>query len=313
MNSDASFQPFISIVIPSFNESENIPILASKLKPILESIGTWEMFFIDDGSSDGTREVLKTLNKEDSRIRYVCFSRNFGHQDALRAGLERVHGDCIVSMDGDLQHPPELVPDLVDRFRQGYDVVYTLRQEEKKLPIFKRITSSGFYHLINTMSDIKIEDGAADFRLLSRKALQAMLSFSEHGVFWRGVVPWIGFRQCAIPYVAAPRLYGETKYSLRKMFRFALDGITSFSVKPLHLTTSAGAIISLFAFLYAAYALLMHLFSDKTVAGWTSILISVLFIGGIQLISLGILGEYIGKLFMEAKKRPHYIIMEESE
>ena len=192
-------------------------------------------------------------------------------------------------------------------------MVYTLREGEKGISPFKRLTSRGFYGLMRILGDVRIEEGSADFRLFSRRATDALLGFHEHGVFWRGLVPWIGFRQCALRYTPSARLHGKTSYSLGRMFRFALDGITSFSVKPLRLTTLAGVACSAFAFLYAIYALAMRLFSDSTVSGWTSLLISVLFIGGIQLISIGILGEYIGKLFIEAKGRPHYIVAEESE
>ncbi len=313
MANSSAEAPYLSVVVPSFNEAENTPVLAAQLLAVLDKIGTWEVIFIDDGSSDGTIDVLRGLHRRDPRFRYASFSRNFGHQNALRAGMERARGTCVVSMDGDLQHPPAMIPLLVEKFREGYDVVNTLRRAEKKQSVFKRLTSSGFYGLINGLSDVKIANGAADFRLVSRRALSGLLAFTERGTFWRGVVPWIGFRQCSLPYEPAPRLHGTTKYTLKKMIRFALDGITSFSVKPLQLTTFAGMVISLFAFLYAAYALFMRFFSDQALAGWASILISVLFIGGIQLISLGILGEYLGKLFMEAKGRPHYLIAEESE
>lgn len=304
--------PYLSVVIPAFNEAQNIGVLKGRLEAVLEPLGSWELIFCDDGSTDGTLAVLRRLHAEDPRVRYLSFSRNFGHQNALRAGLERARGEAIVSMDADLQHPPELVPTLVSKLREGFDVVYTLRGPEPGGSRFKELSSRGFYRLINLLADVKIEAGAADFRLVSRKALSAMLSFCEHGVFWRGVVPWIGFHQCAVPFEPLPRFRGKSKYNLSRMMRFAMDGITSFSVKPLRLTTLAGVCCSALAFLYALYALWMRLFSDATVAGWTSLLISVLFIGGIQLISVGILGEYLGKLFMEAKGRPHYIVDEES-
>jgi dolichol-phosphate mannosyltransferase len=313
MDESPDSRPYISVVIPSFNEDPNIPVMVERLKAVLSGLGSWEIIFCDDGSRDNTLEIVRTLRAADRRIRYVSFSRNFGHQNALRAGLERARGELVVSMDGDLQHPPELVPDLVARQREGYDVVYTIRGKEKGQSWFKRLSSGFFYGLVNVLSDVRIEDGTADFRLLTRKALDALLAFREHGVFWRGAVPWVGFRQYGLVFEPSPRLYGQTKYTLRRMFRFAMDGITSFSVKPLHLTTMAGVACSALAFVYALYALGMRLFSDRTVEGWTSLLISVLFIGGIQLISLGILGEYLGKLFIEVKGRPHYIVTEESD
>lgn len=312
MPDGAAARPYISVVVPSFNEAPNIPLMAERLGAVLEGLGTWEVIFCDDGSTDGSLELLRALHASDPRIRYCSFSRNFGHQNALRAGLERARGQAVASLDGDLQHPPELLPELLARLREGFDIVYTVRAPARGLSLFKRLSSRGFYGLMNALGDVRIEEGAADFRLLSRRAVEALLRLTEQGIFWRGAVPWVGFRQCAVRYEPAPRLHGTTKYSTRRMLRFALDGITSFSLKPLQLTTMAGLLSSGFAFLYAVYALVMRLWSDRTVAGWTSILISVLFIGGIQLISLGILGEYLGKLFMEAKGRPHYIVAEES-
>ncbi|MCK5249986.1 MAG: glycosyltransferase, partial [Spirochaetaceae bacterium] len=209
--------------------------------------------------------------------------------------------------------PPELIPELITEWKNGHDVVFTLRLEDKNLSFFKRKTSGIFYRLINGLSDTKVEPGAADFRLMDRKVVDVFKSLPENPQFIRGLVPWLGFRQLAISYKPESRLHGESKYTVRKMFRFALNGITSFSVKPLHLSTVMGFITCGLAFAYGLYAILVHLFTEVTVPGWTSVLVSVLFIGGIQFFILGIMGEYLGKLFMQSKDRPHYIIREMSE
>jgi glycosyltransferase involved in cell wall biosynthesis len=288
----------VSVVVPACDEAENLVELAGRI------------LFVDDGSEDGSLEVLRGLAKADLRIRYISFTRNFGHQNALKAGFDAARGACVITMDADLQHPPELLLLLVDRWRSGCDVVSTIRADDPGLPRPKLLASRFFYSLVNSLSEVPIRKGAADFRLLSRPVVDTLRFMPERDPFFRGLVPWTGFRQEEIPYTPAPRLHGATKYGFGKMLKLALDGITSFSVKPLRLTTALGAVISLFAFLYAVYALAMRLFTDSTAAGWTSILISVLFIGGIQLLSLGIIGEYLGKLFMESKGRPHYIVRE---
>jgi len=302
-----------SIVIPSFNEEENIGPLLERLVPIAESLGDYEIIFVDDGSFDGTLGILKNLNTVNPRLKYISFSRNFGHQPALKAGLDHASGDAVICMDGDLQHPPELIPDLISGWKEGYDVVYTLREEDRNLSLFKRKTSGMFYRLVNGLSDTKIEPGAADFRLMDRRVVDAFSSLPENPQFIRGLVPWLGFRQKALSYQPESRLHGESKYTVRKMFSFALNGITSFSVKPLHISTIMGFITCGIAFVYGLYAILVHILTESTVPGWTSVLVSVLFIGGVQFFILGILGEYIGKLFIQSKERPHYIIREKSE
>ncbi|HWR10720.1 MAG TPA: glycosyltransferase family 2 protein [Rectinemataceae bacterium] len=332
--------PRVSIVIPVFNEEENIAALAGALSetlvetltktllraPITEfsaagngrqADGGYELIFVDDGSEDRSLELLRGLERDDPRIRYISFSRNFGHQAALRAGMEAADGDCVVMMDGDFQHPPALLPAMLAEFEKGFDIVATKRLEVKsgspgETPYAKRLTSRLFYALANALSDTKIEPGTADFRLLSRRAKDVILSMKEHNLFFRGAIPWTGLPSTEIAFTPERRKSGKSKYTLSKMFSLALDGITSFSVRPLRLTSFAGIAISAAGFLYAIYALLIRLFTDRTVEGWTSILISVLIIGGIQLLSLGIIGEYLGKLFMETKGRPHYIVKEAS-
>jgi polyisoprenyl-phosphate glycosyltransferase len=313
----SSEAPFISIVVPVFNEAENIRPLAEELQKILEKFKRYEIIFVDDGSADGSLETLRDLARRDERLRYLSFSRNFGHQAALRAGLEEASGECVVTMDGDFQHPPELIPSMVEAYEEGFDIVSTRRLDGGKsggarVSLLKRATSSLFYSLINALGDVRIEPGAADFRLISRKACDTVLAMREQNLFLRGAFPWTGLPSREIAYSPKPRRSGKTKYSFAKMLSLALDGITSFSVKPLRLTSFAGLAFSIAGFIYAIYALAIRLFTDKSVGGWASILISVLIIGGLQLLSLGIIGEYLGKLFIEAKRRPPFIVKESS-
>jgi len=300
----------ISIVVPAFNEQDNIAPLTERLIKMLEKYTDYEILFIDDGSTDQTLSRIQKLSDQNQHIKYMSFSRNFGHQKALKAGLDHASGDCVISMDADLQHPSELIDRMIEKWDQGCEVVCTIRQETKNLPPFKRKSAALFYKLLNLVSSINLQSGAADFRLMDRSVVEVFKDFNEHHLFVRGLVSWMGFKECSIEYVPNNRLSGRSKYSVKKMCLFALDGLTSFSVKPLHLATVLGLIVSLFAFLYAIFALIAKFVADKLVSGWTSVIISVLFIGGIQLLMLGILGEYLGKLFIESKKRPNYIIRE---
>jgi dolichol-phosphate mannosyltransferase len=311
----------ISLVIPVCNEEGNLGPLAAVLEDTLAPWPDHELLFVDDGSDDGSLEIIKSLAFRNSTVRWLSFSRNFGHQAALRAGLEASCGDCVITMDSDFQHPPSLIPDMIAAWEKGFEVVTTRRLDSRpgrqgkpdgSEGFLKRTGSRLFYALINSIGDVRIEPGAADFRLLSSRAKDALLSMREQSLFLRGAVPWMGFPSQELSYEPAARKKGETKYTMGRMLALALDGITSFSIKPLRLTSVAGLLISGLGFAYALYALAIRLFTDRTVEGWTSILISILIIGGIQLISLGIMGEYLGKLFMEVKGRPHYIIKDSS-
>jgi dolichol-phosphate mannosyltransferase len=303
----------ISVIIPAFNESGNIIPLVTRLNEVLNEYPDRQILFIDDGSTDNSLQILHQLHQQDNRIGYISFSRNFGHQHALRCGIDYADGDCVISMDGDLQHPPELIPEMIKKWQEGYDIVYTQRTEEEGIGVFKKMTSALFYKLMNYLSDVTLEPGTADFRLLDARVANVIRNSHEQGLFVRGFISWMGFRQYKITYRAAPRYSGSTKYSIRKMLSFALNGITSFSIKPLRFSIIAGALISALAFVYAMYAVMLYLFyPEKAVPGWASVLVSVLFIGGIQLLFLGVLGEYLGKLFMQAKQRPGYIIKESS-
>jgi dolichol-phosphate mannosyltransferase len=298
----------VSIVIPSYNEASNIVALYEQIKKVLSNT-LLELLFVDDGSSDNTLSVIESLAHRDSDVKFISFSRNFGHQNALKAGLDFATGDCVISMDADLQHPPELLSTLIEKWKEGYDIVYTIRNDNQETSFFKRTTSRAFYKLINYLSDIDIKPGSADFRLLDRKVVDVLKnSINEYQLFYRGLIPWMGYNQTSIEYFPNKRYSGKSKYSFYKMMNFAIDGITSFSIKPLKMAIMLGIILSVFSALYGLYAIGMSIFTDQTVRGWTSILLSVLFIGGVNMILLGIIGEYIGKIYLQSKNRPHYII-----
>lgn len=298
----------VSVVIPAFNEQANVRALVERLNQVLSRYRDYEVIFVDDGSTDNTLEIIQMLSEQNERIKYLSFSRNFGHQMALKAGLDHVTGDCVISMDADLQHPPELIDQMIQKWKEGYDIVYTVRNDTPSIPFLKKATANVFYKFINSISNIKLDKGVADFRLMDKSVVDVFKNINESSLFIRGMVSWVGFRQCPIEYMPDVRFAGESKYSLKRMFLFALDGITSFSVKPLHMATLLGAFVSLLSFLYGIFAIYMAIFTGRVVSGWTSVIISVLFIGGIQLLMLGILGEYLGRLFIESKRRPQYII-----
>ena len=298
----------ISVVIPSFNEEGNIEVLATRLINVLKAVPyTYEVIFVDDGSSDGTLERLKTLSGLDNNLFYLELSRNFGHQNALKAGYDYADGDCVISMDGDMQHPPELIPQFLEKWEEGYDVVYTCREYQDEATIFKTKTSDLFYKMMNSLSDTKLEKGTADFRLIDRNVANVLSSLNENGLFIRGLVKWLGFKQFAIHYQCEARFSGKSKYNLKKMVKFAVQGITAFSVRPLYMATGVGMFFSLVAVLYIPYILISY-FTGHVVSGWTSILATIVFFGGVQLMVLGIIGMYLGKLFMQSKQRPNYII-----
>ena len=304
--------PFISVIVPAFNEEQNLPILADRLKSALSSYPAFELIFVDDGSTDGTLNIIRQLHSQDEKINYISLSRNFGHQAALKSGLDSSNGDCAIMMDADLQHPPELIPELIAKWQEGSDIVLTVRKPDKQASFFYRWASSIFYKLMNTISDVEISQGSADFRLLDRSAVNVIKAIKEPSPFLRGIIPWIGFKVQSIPYEPAKRHAGKSKYSTRQMMTLAISGITSFSIKPLQISTYLGLITSVFSFFYALYAIGTKLFTDRVIPGWTSVLVSILFIGGAQLIILGIIGQYLGMLFQESKKRPGYIVAETS-
>ena len=301
-------QATISVVIPAHNEAENLPVLLDDLCAALAPLGRAEIVCVDDGSTDNTFAVLFEAASRNDQIKYVRLSRNFGHQAALRAGLSYSSGDCVISMDADMQHPVRLIPQMVEKWREGYDVVLTLRSESDDLPVFKRWTSRVFYFLINALSDVHIDPGSADFRLLDRKVVDVIKSLSEADFFLRGIIPWVGFKSCKIDYVPDRRRFGDTKYSIRKMISFAISGVVSNSVQPLRLAAILAAVISGLAGLYTLYALHIYLVYGRVVPGWASVVVATSFIGGLQLLVLGVIGEYIGRILRESRKRPGFVV-----
>jgi dolichol-phosphate mannosyltransferase len=301
-------RPFISVVVPAHNEAENLAILLPLLKTELAKYGSFEIIVVDDGSSDDTLEFLQRTTQEDPRVQYVSLSRNFGHQTALRAGLSYAGGKCAISMDADLQHPVELVPVMIDKWRSGYDIVLTIRENPSDMPWLKRVTSNAFYKVLNWLSEIRIDPRSADFRLLDRKVLDVVNSLTEASFFLRGIVPWLGFRVCMISYVPGERMRGATKYSLRRMISLALTGIVSSSIRPLRVAAVFAAVVATAAALYAIYAVAIVVVLGRAVPGWTSVVLVVSVIGSLQLLILGIIGEYLGQTFREVRMRPNFIV-----
>lgn len=298
----------VSIVICCYNEATNIPTVVNTIHEYMDKTGyLYEIIAVNDGSTDSSQNLLEKLCDKDPMLFYIELSKNFGHQNALKAGLDNATGDCIISMDADMQHPPRMLPDLIKKWEEGYDIVYTRREEDTSLSIVKRKTSNLFYEFLKFMSDIKLDRGAADFRLMDRRAADVLISINGSDLFIRGIVSWIGFKQYAIDYTPDKRLSGKTKYTFRKMRRLAAQGILSFSTKPLHLALYLGFGIALLSLLFIPYAII-SLLSGHVMAGWVSLILTVSFLGGLQLFILGIIGLYIGRLFAHAKGFPPYII-----
>jgi len=301
----------LSAVIPCANEQEVLCETNRRLLAALEPMGLdFEIVYVDDGSTDSTPDLLRDLQSHDRRVRVVRLSRNFGQQVAITAGLEHASGDALVIIDADLQDPPGVIADFVRKWREGYDVAYGVRTEREAERAFKVWTAKAFYRFINRLSDTSIPLDAGDFRLMDRRVVEALLAMPERDRFVRGMVSWLGFSQVAVPYCRAPRLAGSTKFPLFKMLRFAMDGIVSFSIVPLRLATWLGLASSGLAALGIVYALLSRFFARDWVKGWTSVEIAVWFIGGVQLVCLGIIGEYIGRIYGESKHRPLYVVRE---
>jgi len=302
----------ISVVAPVFNEADGIRAFTDAVATELNRLtDVWEIVLVDDGSNDGTWDILQTLHAEDSRIKVLRFSRNFGHQLAITAGMQYAQGDAVIVMDADLQHPPALISQMVAKWKEGFGVVYTIRSYGNEIGWFKRITSNLFYRTLNFLSDTKLEPGASDFRLLDRTVLDQFNAMPENVRFIRGMIRWLGFRQTSIPFTAAPRFAGQSKFSLVKMFRFALEGITSFSVLPLRWITACGLTVATMSIFYAIYVLFEALVFGDTAPGWASLIVAVSFLGGMQLTALGIVGEYVGRIYMETKRRPLFVVQEQ--
>jgi dolichol-phosphate mannosyltransferase len=306
--------PVYSIVVPAYNEAETMPEFIARTTAVMKKLGeTWELVIVDDGSSDRTSEIVQLHASKDKHIKPLLFARNFGHQIAVTAGMDHALGQAIILIDGDLQDPPEVIPELIANWRDGYEVVYAVRKQRKGESFFKRITASFFYRLINRITDIDIPLDTGDFRLMDRRVVDVLNQMREHHRFLRGMSAWVGFRQVGVPYDRAPRFAGETHYTLGRMIRLALTAITGFSFFPLQLATYLGFISAGIALAAIPVVIALRLIGSAAFFGQATTLIAVLFFGGAQLISLGILGEYIGRLYDEARGRPLYILRQSPE
>ena len=309
---NTSALPLLSIVVPCFNEEVVLPETLQRLKDFAKTAKEMdvEFIFVDDGSRDNTRAILKQYAKEDERIKVVGLARNFGHQIAITAGMEVACGDAVIVIDADLQDPPEVMHAMLEKWYAGFDVVYGTRTDRPGESVFKRTSAKAFYRFLNHFSDVPIPLDTGDFRLISRAVVDVLRAMPERDRFVRGMVSWVGFKQIALPYKREARFAGESKYPLGKMLSFATDGLLSFSSKPLRLSVGMGMACAGIAFLGIVYALVLRIFTNIWVEGWTALMIAVLFIGGVQLISVGILGEYIGRIYNEVKRRPLYVVEE---
>lgn len=303
--------PTLSVVAPVFNEEAILHELYRRLAVVLDGAKLdWELVLINDGSRDGSLQIMRDLHAADPRVKVVSFARNFGHQVAITAGADYAQGQAVVIIDADLQDPPEVILDLLAKWREGYEVVYAVRLERKGETWFKEFTAKAFYRLIYKITDINIPKDTGDFRLMDRKVVEALRTIREKHRFMRGLSVWVGFKQTGVQYVRAERYAGETKYPLRKMLKFALDGITSFSYLPLQLATYIGFTAAGLAVLGIIATIILRLSGSEAFYGQATTLVSVLFLGGVQLISLGIIGEYLGRIYDEVKGRPLYIVRE---
>jgi len=304
----------VSVIAPVYNEVQSLPEFYRRIKQVLEELGlSWELLLVDDGSTDGSTELIRQLAREDRRVRPLIFARNFGHQLAVTAGLDHCRGCAAIIIDSDLQDPPEVMTDLIAKWREGYEIVYAVRAEREGESWFKLFTASLFYRLIYRITDVKIPLDTGDFRLLDRQVVNVLRRMRERHRFLRGMSVWVGFRQTGVQYRRAARFAGRTKYPLRKMIKFASDAITSFSYLPLQLATYLGFAAAGLSILAIPVVIILRQSGMQAFLGQATTLIAVLFLGGVQLISLGILGEYVGRLYDEAKGRPLYILREETD
>lgn len=297
----------ISIVVPVFNEQENIQVFYQEVTKTMETLDyPFELIFVDDGSTDRTVLILERISQQDSKVKSILLARNFGHQVALTCGLDHAGGEAVITMDGDMQHPPELLPILIGKWEEGFEVVQTVRMATEGVSWFKERSSSLFYRLINAMSDIQIVEGGSDFRLLDKKVVQTFQCFKEKARFIRGIIGDMGYRQAQVEFVAPERFAGQSKFSLKKMIDFALNGITAYSKLPLRFAFYLGLLFGLISFGLTLDVVYIKLFTTEAVPGWATIAASVLLLGGLQLVVMGIIGEYVGRIFEEVKQRPLY-------
>ena len=301
--------PEVSLIVPCHNEAENLSALYGRVLAVMEQTGKpWEMVCINDGSKDDTLEQLLALNQKDPRIVVIDLSRNFGKEAALTAGLDHARGDCAIPLDADLQDPPELIPELLAKWHEGFDVVNAVRLSRDGESWLKRASAHAFYRIINRMSDVDIPEDTGDFRLLSRPVLEAIRMLPERRRFMKGLFAWVGFRTASVHYHREPRYAGKTKWNYWRLWNFAVEGITSFSQVPLQLAAHLGLIVSALAFLYAVYLVIGTIVYGNPVKGYPSMMATLLFLGGVQLIALGVIGEYLGRIYEETKGRPVYLV-----
>ncbi len=307
----------ISVAFPVYNEEGNLKPLYAEVKQALSPAAEeYELIFVDNGSTDGSLRIIRELAAQDSRIRYISLSRNFGHQNALVAGMSRATGDAVITMDADLQHPAQIIPQMIERWKSGFEVVYTIKKD-LGLPMLHGVLVKSFYAVVSKFSGMVLNLGESDFRLLDRKVVDAIVAIPEYHKFLRGLVKWVGFKQCGLEYSVRPRLSGHSKFSYRKLVFFALDGIFSFSRYPLRIVTFMSLVVAFLSFLYILFVLTLE-FLKLTGApiqmplppGWATLAVSVFFLGSTQLVVIGILGEYIGRLFVQTKGRPPFIVRE---
>lgn len=300
-----------SIIVPMYNEEEVIATTFGRLKEVMDTTGeTYELIFVNDGSKDSSVAIISELAKQHNEIVLIDFSRNFGHQVAITAGMDYAKGNAVIIIDADLQDPPEIMLEMIKKWKQGFEVVYGKRIKRKGETWFKKSTAKLFYRLLRSLTNVDVPTDTGDFRLIDRKVCDVLKGLKEKNRFIRGLISWIGFKQTSVEFVREERFAGVTKYPLKRMVKFALDGITSFSYKPLRIATYIGFIISFFSFLYLVIIVFQRLFTDTTTAGWTSIVAINLLFNGIILILLGVIGEYIGRIYDESKDRPLYIVRE---
>lgn len=305
----ASIDKKISVVAPAYNESENVDVFYETLKDVLESItADWEIICVNDGSRDDTLAKLIALHQKDPRVKVIDLSRNFGKEIALTAGLDHAGGDAVVPIDFDLQDPPELIRKMVELWQEGYDVVYATRIKREGETFLKKVTASLFYRFIRKITHIDIPEDTGDFRLIDKRVIAELRRLRETHRFMKGLFSWVGFRQISLPYERRPRNAGETSFNYLKLWNFAIEGITSFSIVPLQLATYSGAVVSLFAFLYAVIIVIKTIVFGEDVQGYPSMMVTILFLGGVQLITIGFIGEYVGRIYNEVKQRPLYLI-----
>jgi dolichol-phosphate mannosyltransferase len=301
----------ISIVVPAYKEERNLEVLYTRLRTHLETVRThWELVLVDDGSPDGTWEVITTLSARDARVRGVRLSRNFGHQNALLAGLTAARGQAVITMDADLQHPPEIVPQLIARWLEGYQIVHAIRRDPPNVPLLKRLSSRLYYRLFSYLSGVDIEPGAADFRLLDRKVLDEILKFKEEGLFLRGIVHWVGYATASVAFDCCERHAGKSSYSFRRMLTLAWHGVSSFSLVPLRIAMAIGLLSSTLAFLGVGYAIVGWWLDRDAIPGWASTVAIVSFLFGVLFVFLAVLAEYVGRITVEVRGRPRFLVRE---